>query len=101
MGILRGDRHAGGAAIELTRRETEESPLGRCEAQAIAPRARVLDPYAEFIARRESQQSRARPEIRWVYRPGAGGGTGASAASAHARRGEGEREASGGLAGVA
>lgn len=96
MGILRGNRQSGSGAIELARGEVEETPLGRCEAQAIAPRTRVSDPYAEWVARREAQQTRERPEIRWVYRhPGAGGGIGASAASASALRGEGERQAAG------
>ncbi len=89
MGILRGNRHAG-TTIELTGRELEEGPLGRCEAQALAPRRRVADPYAEWVAQREAQQVRERPEIRWVYRhPGA------------ARDGEAERQGTGGLAGVA
>ncbi|HXD53581.1 MAG TPA: hypothetical protein VN618_02395 [Solirubrobacteraceae bacterium] len=95
MGILRGNRHSGSAAIELTGREVEETPLGRCEAQAIAPRTRVVDPYAEWVARREQQQTRERPEVRWVV--GAGGGIRAAAA---APRRDGGRQASGGLAGV-
>lgn len=72
MGILRGNRHSGSAALELTGREVEETPLGRCEAQAIAPRTRVVDPYAEWVAQREQQQTRERPEVRWVYRHPAG-----------------------------
>ena len=100
MGILRGNRRSGSAAIELTGREIEESPLGRCEAQALAPRTRVVDPYAEWVAQRRAQQTRDQTEIRWVYRhSGAGGGTGASAAAA--RGGAAERRPAGGLAGVA
>ena len=100
MGILRGNRHSGPAAIELNGREIEESPLGRCEAQALAPRTRVADPYAEWVAQRQAQQTRERPEIRWVYRhTGAGGGIGPTAAAA--RGGEAERQGTGGLAGVA
>ena len=98
MGILRGNRRSGSAAIELTGREIEEA-LGRCEAQAIAPRTRVVDPYAEFVAQRQAQQTRERGDIRWVYRhSAAGGGIGAAAASA---RGGAAEQPAGGLAGVA
>jgi hypothetical protein len=45
-----------------------ENGLGRDEAEAFATPARSVDPYAAWLALREEEQQRSRPQIRWVYR---------------------------------
>jgi hypothetical protein len=54
--------------------ESIYSELGRNEAQAFAPRERIVDPYAAWLEQRESEQERTRQPIRWVYRHAAAAG---------------------------
>ncbi len=68
MGILRGNRNTGSAALALPIREIEQSLLGRCEAEAVGARSVPADPYAAWLERREDEQARDRTPVRWVYR---------------------------------
>ena len=43
------------------------SELGRCEAEALSERERIVDPYAAWLEQREHEQERTRQPIRWVY----------------------------------
>ena len=95
MGILRGNRHSGGGAIELTRRDADDGLLTRCEEPAISLRRGSSDPYAAWLERREAELQHDRPQIRWVYRHTASTQSGAT--PEHARRDGGPGDAEGGL----
>ena len=56
--------------VPLSAGVEEDAPLGRCEAQAIISPATATDPYAAWLARRESERRLSeRPDVRWVYHP--------------------------------
>ncbi len=99
MGILRGNRHSGGAAIELTRRDADDGLLTRCEETAISLRRAPTDPYAAWLERREAEERHDRPQIRWVYRHEARtrADRASGATPGYATREDGPGDAEGGL----
>lgn len=103
MGILRGNRNTGRGAIVLEGREADEGLLGRFEAEAMQARMAPKDPYADWLRRREAEQSRERPPVRWVYRYPitAGSLRDRSGTSCRAASGRGPGDAEDGLVTVA
>jgi len=54
--------------LEYCERTFLDAGLGRCEAVALTPAERPVDPYDAWLKRRGEEGERERPRIRWVCR---------------------------------